>query len=319
MKPAIENFRPVRATLAVLALVAFAGPRLRAEEPAGAMAQRRFSSADEAANALVAAAKAGDRPAVDAIFGPGVAELLSGDPKQDSIEFAAFAKSVGQYARLVRKADDRYALNIGAQNWPMPIPVVRKDGKWFFDTAAGKDEIINRRVGKDEITAIGVCRTYVLAQREYASEDRDASGVFKYAQRIRSSPGSRDGLYWHAAPDEEQSPFGPLMVEARAQGYGGKTADGQPQPFHGYLFRILTAQGPAAPGGAYDYVINGNMIAGFALAAYPAHWGESGIMTFIVNQWGRVYECNLGPQSAEIASAMTEFNPDAGWAPVPQP
>jgi hypothetical protein len=199
----------------------------------------------------------------------------------------------------------------------MPIPIVKKDGTWFFDTLAGKEEILNRRIGEDEATAIGVCRTYVLAQREYASEDRDGSGVLKFAQRIKSTPGTKDGLYWPAGPGEVQSPLGPLVAEARAEGYGGKTAEGQPQPFHGYRFKVLTAQGPAAPGGAYDYVINGNLIAGFALVAYPAHWGESGVMTFIVNQWGRVYQCNLGEDSAKAAGEMALFDPDPSWTPVP--
>ena len=319
MTTILKTIRPVRLIAAALALVACAGPRLRADAAGAAERQRHFSSPDEAMKALVDAARAGDRPAVDAIFGPDLKQLLSGDPKQDAIEFAAFSKSVVNYAQWVRKADDRLVLNIGSQNWPMPIPLVRKDGEWFFDTAAGKDEIVNRRIGRDELTAIGVCRTYVVAQREYASEDRDGSGVLKYAQRIRSTPGTRDGLYWHAAPDDDQSPFGPLMAEARAEGYTRKTAEGQPQPFHGYLFKVLTAQGPAAPGGAYNFIINGNMIAGFALVAYPAHWGESGVMTFIVNQSGKVYQCNLGAQSAEIAAAMTEFNPDGDWKPVPPP
>jgi hypothetical protein len=170
----------------------------------------------------VAATKAGDHSAVDAIFGPGVKDLLSGDPRQDALEFAAFAKSVGRLSHLVRQADDRYVLDIGAQNWPMPIPLVRKDGKWYFDTAAGKDEIVSRRIGEDEITAIGVCRTYVAAQREYATEDRDGSGVLKFAKRIKSTPGSKDGLYWPASADEQQSPLGPLVAEARSEGYGGK-------------------------------------------------------------------------------------------------
>ena len=211
------------------------------------------------------------------------------------------------------------SLSIGPKNWPMPIPLVRRDGHWFFDTAAGKDEVINRRVGEDELMAIGVCRTYVQAQREYAAEDRDGSGILKYAQRIKSSKGMKDGLYWPVAEGEELSPLGPLVAEIRADGYAGKTADGGAQPFHGYLFKILSAQGSAAPGGSYDYVINGNMVAGFALVAYPAHWGESGIMTFIVNQWGKVYERNLGEDSAAAASAMTEFNPDGDWAAVEAP
>ena len=270
----------------------------------------------EALKALMAATKAGDRAALDSIFGPDVKDLLSGDPKQDAIELASFAKSVGQYAVWVRKADDRFVLDIGDQNWPMPIPLVRRNGAWQFDTAAGKEEVLNRRIGEDELNAIGVCRVYVQAQREYASEDRDGTGMFKYAQRIKSSPGEKDGLYWPVAPGEDPSPFGPLVADAHAEGYGGKTAEGAPQPYKGYRFRILKGQGPSAPGGAYSYVINGNMIAGFALVAFPAHWGESGVMTFIVNQWGKVYECNLGEQSAEIAGAMASFDPDAGWTPV---
>jgi hypothetical protein len=312
--------RPFALAAALSALfLSPAASRLQAGTEGAQGSQRRFDSPEEARTALAAAAKSGDRSAVDAIFGPEVKELLSGDPRQDEIEFAAFAKRVGQFSRLVRKSADRFAINIGDQDWPMPIPIVRMDGKWSFDTAAGKDEIISRRVGEDELTAIGVCRTYVRAQREYASEDRDGSGVLKYAMRLKSTPGSKDGLYWVAAADEEQSPFGPLVAEARAEGYGPRTAESGPHPFHGYRFRILTAQGDSAPGGAFSYVINGNLVAGFALVAYPAHWGESGVMTFIVNQWGKVYQCNLGEKSAEIAEAMTEFEPDSGWTPVAAP
>jgi hypothetical protein len=315
----LRTARSIRLAAAALATAACSGPSLRADAPGQAGPQRQFSSPDEAQKALVAAAKAGDRAAVDAIFGPEVKELLSGDAKQDAIEFAAFSKSMGKYVHLVKKADDRYVLDMGDQNWPMPIPLVRRDGAWIFDTAAGKEEVLSRRIGKDEITAIGVCRSYVVAQREYAGEERDESGVLKYAAKLRSTPGAKDGLYWRTSADEEQSPFGPLVAEARAEGYGHKTAEGDPQPFHGYLFRVLTAQGAAAAGGAYNYVINGNMVAGFALVAYPAHWGESGVMTFIVNQSGKVFECNLGPESAEIADAITEFNPDADWTAVAQP
>jgi hypothetical protein len=299
---------------AAFALVAGPGA-LRADADA-ANPQPHFGSPEEAVLALEAATKAGDQAAVDVLFGPEIKDLLSGDPRQDAVEFAAFAKAIGSYSHLVRKAEDRCVLNIGDQNWPMPIPVVRTDGVWIFDTAAGREEILNRRIGEDETIAIGVCRTYVQAQREYASEDRDGSGVLKFAQRLKSSPGLKDGLYWPASPNEVQSPFGPLLAQARAEGYGGKTAEGQPQPFHGYRFKILTAQGPSAPGGAYNYVINGNLVAGFALVAYPAHWGESGVMTFVVNQWGKVYEANLGAESAAIAPALLEFNPDGAWKPV---
>jgi hypothetical protein len=315
MKPTLFLVSVIARASAVFALLAgMAAVELRAQ---GAATQRRFGSPEEAVQALAAAARAGDQSAVDSLFGPGVKELLSGDPRQDAIEFAAFAKAIGQFSHLVRKSDDTCVLNVGAKNWPMPIPIVRRDGSWFFDTLAGKDEILNRRIGEDEATAIGVCHTYVLAQREYAAEDRDGSGVLKFAQRLKSTPGTKDGLYWPAEPGQEQSPFGPLVAEARAEGYGGKTAEGEPQPFHGYRFKVLLAQGPAAPGGAYGYVINGNLIAGFALVAYPAHWGESGVMTFIVNQWGKVYQCNLGENSAQIASEMTLFDPDSSWVLVP--
>jgi hypothetical protein len=302
-----------------LSVALLAGPaahRLGAD-PAAAPVQSQFTSPEEAAKALALATQSGDRGAVDAIFGPGVRDLLSGDPKQDAIEFAAFAKSIKQFTHLVKQSDDLYTLNIGEQNWPMPIPIVRKGGSWSFDTNAGKDEILSRRIGEDETVAIGVCRSYVEAQREYAASDHDGSGVLKYARRIKSTEGAKDGLYWRASPTEEQSPFGPLVAEAREEGYGGKSVGGPVQPFHGYLFKVLTAQGASAPGGAFDYVINGNLIAGFALVAYPAHWGESGVMTFIVNQWGKVYQCNLGEESAQIASSMTLFDPETGWEPVP--
>jgi hypothetical protein len=303
--------------VALVLLCGIGAPRLGADSPAPAGAQLRFSSPEEAVKALAAAAKSGDRAGLDALFGPDVKELLSGDPKQDAIELAAFSRSISLYSHLSRRDSDHFVLNVGAQNWPLPIPIVRTGGTWYFDTQSGKDEVINRRVGEDEGIAIGVCRTYVVAQREYSSEDRDESGVLKFAQQLRSSPQAKDGLYWPVAANEEPSPFGPLVAEARAEGYGGKTVEGKSTPFHGYTFKILTAQGASAPGGAFSYLINGNMIAGFALVAYPAHWGESGVMTFIVNQWGKVYQANLGADSAAIASAMTEFDPDSTWSPVP--
>jgi hypothetical protein len=314
LSPLPRRVRFAPAAFALL-IAAFCTP-LRAAGEEGAASQRSFASPAEAVNALKDATKEGDRAAVEAIFGPEAKELLSGDPRQDAIEFARFAGAIGQLSQLVRKGDDAYTVVIGSQFWPFPIPIVRRNGRWIFDMEAGKEEILNRRIGSDELTAIGVCRAYVQAQREYAGEDRDGSGVLKYALRIKSAPGKRDGLYWPASPNEDPSPFGPLVAEARAEGYGPNPAGGQPQPFHGYLFKILTAQGPHAPGGAYDYVINGNLIAGFAMVAYPAHWGESGIMTFIVNQWGTVYERNLGQDSAVAGAAMTEFDPDGGWSPV---
>jgi hypothetical protein len=320
MMPLLQMIRSTYVPAGALAFIACAAvSSLRADSAGPAGSPRSFSSPEEAVKALVAATEAGDRATVDVIFGPEVKDLLSGDPKQDNLEFAVFAKLVGQFSQLVQKADDRFVLNLGDQNWPFPIPLVKKDGVWIFDTAAGKEEIVNRRIGEDELIAIGVCRTYLAAQREYASEDRAGDGVLKFAQKFRSTPGQKDGLYWPATPDEDPSPFGPLIAEIHAEGYGGKTAEGGPQPFHGYHFKILTAQGASAPGGPYNYIINGNLIAGFALVAYPAHWGESGIMTFIVNQWGKVYERNLGAQSADIAAAMTDFDPDQDWMVVKSP
>ena len=312
--------RPLHVLVATAALMLGASAlTLRADPPAPIGSARTFASPGEAVKALAAATKAGDRATLDAIFGAEVKELLSGDPKQDALEFASFATLIGQFSQLVQKADDRFVLNLGNQNWPFPIPLVKKAGAWSFDTAAGKEEIINRRIGEDELNAIGVCRTYLAAQREYASVDRNGDGVFEFAKRLRSTPEHKDGLYWPATPTEEPSPFGPFIAEVHAEGYGGKTAEGEPQPFKGYRFKILTSQGASAPGGAYDYIINGHLIAGFALVAYPAHWGESGVMTFIVNQWGKVYQRNLGAQSAEIAAALTDFDPDVEWAVLPAP
>ncbi len=326
MKPCLPFFRSALVFAAALGLGACAEvSNPRAEPPAPmastgpAASQRTFASPEEALQALVTANKAGDLAAVDALFGPEVQQLKSGDPKQDALEFAAFAKLIVEYTRLVRKADDRYVINVGTQNWPLPIPLVRRNGGWFFDTIAGKEEVLNRRIGEDELTAIGVCRTYVAAQHEYAAVDRAGDGVLSYAQKLHSTEGGKDGLYWPVAANEDPSPFGPLISEAHAEGYGGRNAAGQPNPFHGYHFKVLTAQGPSAPGGAYSYIINGHLVAGFALVAYPADWGQSGVMTFIVNQWGKVYQRNLGPNSATLAAAMTTFDPDPEWTVVKTP
>jgi hypothetical protein len=320
MMPIFKTLRSTCGRAAVVAIFAsVAAGSLRADATGPAGSPRQFDSPEQAVQALVAATQAGDHATIDAIFGPEVKDLLSGDPKQDALEFAVFARLIGQFSQLVKKAGDRCVLNLGDQNWPFPIPLVKKGGVWAFDTAAGKEEILNRRIGEDELTAIGVCRTYLAAQREYASGDHTGDGVLKYAQKLRSSPGHQDGLYWPEVSGEEPSPFGPFIAEVHGEGYGGKTAEGKPQPFQGYRFKILTAQGAAAPGGAYNYIINGNMIAGFALVAYPEHWGESGVMTLVVNQWGKVYERNLGPTSADLAAAMTAFDPDQDWTVVRTP
>jgi hypothetical protein len=296
--------------------IAADAPASAISTPASSTPQRQFATPDEAVKALRAATQPHDKAALREIFGPESQDLVSGDKVEDANASEAFGKALAQFCRLSYEGDDKVVLNIGAQDWPFPIPLVKKDGQWSFDTAAGKDEIINRRVGENELTAIGVCRTYVVAQREYAGEERDDSGVLKYAQKIKSTPGQKDGLYWEPAAGEDPSPFGPLVASARAEGYGPRKEGEDPQPFHGYLFRILTAQGPRAPGGKYNYIINGNMIAGFALVAHPARWGDSGIMTFIVNQQGKVYQCNLGPDTDAKVAAMTKFDPDGAWTLV---
>lgn len=276
-----------------------------------------FASPEEAVKALQAAVEAADLNALKDIFGPQIKQVISGDQVQDASELASFTKIIQESCDLSKQGDSKVVLNLGHESWPFPIPLVKQsDGQWFFDTLAGKEELVNRRIGGNELDAIAICRAYVGAQRQYASADRDGSGVLKYAQKIKSTPGKEDGLYWDAPEDQEQSPFGPLIASAYEQGYGKKQPGAAPEPYHGYFFRIIKAQGSAAPGGAYDYVINGNMIAGFALVAWPATFGQSGIMTFIVNQQGKVYQKSLGSETSELARELTVYNPDKSWSLV---
>jgi len=281
-----------------------------------AVAQRLFASPDEAVKALQAATEAKDKTALQEIFGPEVHELLTGDAVQDANNAQRFATAMAQGCNLVKEGDDKITLEVGTNNWPMPIPLVKTAGQWHFDTAAGKEEIINRHIGKDELCAVGVCRAYVDAQKKYASANPAAGGGVTYAQKFKSTPGKKDGLYWPAAENEPASPFGPLVAEAHAEGYASHKGAG-PHPFHGYYFRILTRQGQAAPGGKKDYLSHGNLTGGFALVAYPEHWDQSGIMTFIVAQDGKVFQRNLGEKTARIAGAMTTYNPDSQWTTVP--
>ncbi len=230
-----------------------------------------------------------------------------------------FVQRLVEKTQLVTNSDAKVTLEIGADGWPFPIPLVKQDGQWFFDTAAGKQEILARRIGMDETGTIDVCNAYVGAQREYASQDRLGDGVLAYAQFLRSTPGTHDGLFWPAhQPGEELSPLGPLVAQARVDGYhrAAKMLNDEQAPYHGYYFKILTRQGKHAPGGKYDYIINGHMIGGFALVAWPAEWGNTGVMTFIVNQQGKVYQKNLGPKTATIAKAMTTYDPDDTWTPA---
>jgi len=275
-----------------------------------------FATPEAAVTALAAAANAQDTIALHDLFGPAAADLANPDRVQAANELAAFAAAFNQTNRIVHESDSNCVLQVGETFWPFPIPVVQQNGRWFFDTAAGKDEILNRRVGEDELATLEVVRAYVEAQREYATKDHDGSEVLKYAQKIISSPGRKDGLYWPPELDGEISPLGPLVADAAAEGY--RPAPGhERQPFHGYFFKILTREGKNAPGGKYDYVINGNLIGGFALVAWPAEYGDSGVMTFIVNQQGRVYQKDLGPKTAKTAGGMKSYNPDKTWAVSP--
>jgi hypothetical protein len=276
--------------------------------------QKSFESLDDAVSALIGAFRAQDQKALLEILGPkGRGVISSGDKVADR---AAYERFVAAYDRAHRLegGGGKVVLYIGDDNYPVPIPLVPDGPRWFWDTDAGDDEILFRRIGRNELATIQVCLAYVDAQREYYSRSRGA-GLLEYAQRLDSTKGKRDGLYWETAPGEKPSPLGPLVVEARAAGYT-KPEAGKRRPYHGYLYRLLFAQGPAAPGGAYDYVVNGHMIGGFALVAFPASYAVSGIMTFIVNHDGIVYQKDLGPNTAQIANAMKAYNPDETWTKV---
>ena len=285
---------------------------------ASAANEQTFASPQEAVNALVAAATNHDTNALHSIFGPEGHDLISPDVVQATEAFKMFVQRLTEKAQLVNHSDSNVTLEIGADGWPFPIPLVKQDGRWFFDTAAGREEILARRVGSGEMGAIDVCNAYVEAQREYASEDRMGDGVLAYAQFLRSTPDTHDGLFWPTNSGGELSPLGPLVAQARVEGYHrtAKMLDDEQAPYHGYYFKILTRQGKHAPGGKYNCIINGRMIAGFALVAWPAEWGNTGVMTFIVNQQGKVYQKNLGPKTAKIAKAITTYDPDDTWTPA---
>jgi hypothetical protein len=297
---------------------------------AQAAAQSTFSSTDDALQALVSAAQGKDRSALEKVFGPDYNKLLTGDEVEDNKDLDEFSTAAGESAKLQKVNDAKFVVTVGKDNWPMPIPLVQKDAKWFFDTKAGLEEALNRRIGENELSAIATCRAYAVAQWEYYTEgDWDHDGIAEYAKRLISTSGKHDGLFWETSEGDKPSPLGKLVAAARAEGYGPKTetpdaagkggaeekdsVSEERAPYHGYYFKILNRQGVAAPGGKYSYVINGNMIAGYALVAYPSKWGSSGVMTFVINQQGRVYEKNLGANTEKIAAAIAEYNPDPSW------
>jgi len=312
---------PRRLAIAMVATLLVGAAGLR-DAVAASPGQRTFASPGEAVQALVEAVKAGDMEALGAILGPEGRDLISsGDAVSDKRERAHFVRYYEQSNTLERPTETKAVLVIGRDKWPLPIPVVKEGETWRFDSAAGKEEILSRRIGQNELDTIQVCLAYVDAQREYARVPRGGDGLLTYAMKFRSDEGIKNGLYWPTKEGEALSPLGVLVANARAEGYSRKASSGTPTPYHGYFYRILTAQGPDAPGGAYDYVVNGKMIGGFALVAHPAQYGVSGVMTFIVNNEGVVYQKDLGTDTENTARAMQTYNPDNTWkkaeAPLP--
>jgi len=299
--------RPRRLALLASLLISLVLPL-----PSLAADQRTFATPEAAVEALTSALKTNDEGALIAIVGDKHKNLVvTGDVAYDSARRAEIAALLGTFHGLDDSAPDRRLLLIGAQAWPWPIPLVREGNAWRFATEQGVEEIQNRRIGRNERSAIGVLRAYVAAQHQYASVDRDGDGVLQFAQKLGSSPGKFDGLYWpaDASKGEELSPLGPLIAESSGYLAGHRLGD----PYRGYHFRILTRQGKSAPGGAYSYVINGRMVAGFGMVAFPAVYGESGVMTFIVNSAGKMFEKDLGPKTGAVAEQMTTFDPGPGW------
>ena len=301
--------RPIKLVSALL-LAAAAIPATAATGP------KIFAAPEQAVQQLIVAVKAGDSKALLEILGPDAKALIaSGDAVADKEGRERFARNYDEANKLEKSGDDKVILSVGRDAWPFPIPIVKDAAGWRFDTDEGREEILNRRVGRNERETIQAALAYVDAQREYYLRNPQRDKLLQYAQKFRSASGKRDGLYWPAQASEPPSPLGPLYAAARIEGYG-KASGGKPYPYHGYFYRILKGQGPEARGGAYDYVAQGRMIGGFALVAYPATYGNSGVMTFIVNHDGTVYEKNLGADTAKIARAMSVFNPDKGWKPL---
>ena len=289
---------PRLAVVAILLMVCFPTPST-AQQPG----QKTFSSAEEAGNALLTAAQSNDEKAMLEILGSDGKQIVSsGDETEDANSRANFVKRYQEMHRLVKEPDETTVLYIGAHNWPTPIPLVHKGNAWYFDTEAGKKEILYRRIGRNELSAIRVCQELGAAEKEYSAQHSE------YAQKIFSDEGQHNGLYWKTAEGEPQSPIGPLVASAFA-----KSQDGAPTPYRGYYYLILTRQGKNGSGGAKSYIVNGKMTGGFAFVAYPAEYRSSGVMTFIVNEDGTVYEKDLGKKTEVLAKAMKEYNPNPSW------
>lgn len=283
----------------------------------GAPAQRSFASAEEAAAALAQAAASDNQRALSAIFGPGSETLLfSGDRIADQAQLRRFADAYAMKRALVPRGPNQVELEVGSNGWPLPIPIVQTHGRWRFNAKAGAEEIINRRIGRDELSTIQVLLAFVEAQKDYFERTVQRTGTGVYAQRLISTPGRQDGLYWSTQAGEPESPFGPLVAEAQEEGYPGGHSGGRPIPYKGYYYRVLKAQGPNAVGGAKSYMRSGRMIGGYALLAWPAKYGASGIMSFQVGPDGVVFQRDWGPDTATAAARIQKFDPDLSWARI---
>ena len=282
--------------------------------------QKSYASPEEAVKALIDALRINNKPELLAIFGPEGKDIISsGDDVADNEAREGFLSDYDEKNGLEKQGPDKVVLSVGQDDWPLPIPIVKKDGRWVFDTEAGEEELLNRRIGRNELNTIEVMHAFVDAEREYASMDRNGDGATEFAQKIISTSGEQDGLYWEPKEGGEESPFGPLIAEAAKGGYTyteKKNEDVKPSPYQGYYFKILKGQGPNARGGQYDYVVNGKMILGFGLLAYPASYGNSGVMTFIINQDDVVYQKDLGEDTAKLADSITTYDPDKTWTKV---
>lgn len=293
-------------TLAILAL-AFSTSSLFAQQPG----QKTFASASEASHALARAVQADDQSALLSILGPDAKDLISsGDPAEDKANRDEFVQKFKQMHRFVNEPDGTTTLYIGAENWPTPIPLMHKGNAWYFDTPAGKKEVLYRRIGRNELAVIQVCREVVDAEKEYYSQPHDGESEQQYAGKLSSDPGKHNGLYWETSAGQQESPIGPLVAAAAADGHSGNP-DHKPQPFMGYYFRILTAQKTAK--GSSSYIVDGKMTGGFAFLAYPAEYRSSGVMTFLVDQNGVVYEKDLGARTPIVVKSLTRYERDASW------
>jgi hypothetical protein len=304
------------AVLAFAAIILFtAGCSKKSEGFVANSGPQTFASPDDASTSVYTAAKSGDTPALLAIFGPDGTDLIvSGDPVQDKAGRDKFAAEYEEMHRWRTLANGGEVLMVGSDNYPFPFSLMKNSsGRWYFSSASAKEEILARRIGGNELATVDVLNAMSDAQIEYFSHTHDGSSVYQFAQKFVSDDGKQNGLYWKAADDQSESPLGPLAADASADGYGGGT---QPAPFHGYFYRMITKQGSHAQGGAKNYIVNGNMTGGFAILAYPAEYRNSGVMTLMINQDGIVYDKDLGPKTADLAKAITEFDPDDTWKPV---